>query len=79
MGYWKDPDFDPKQRAFYYVRVLEIPTPRWTTYDAVFFGVDRPKNVLSNSSGTGLYDPHLVHAEVIRRWYTDEKNFQHIS
>ena len=27
---WKDPDFDAKQRAFYYVRVIEIPTPRWT-------------------------------------------------
>ena len=36
---WKDPDFDAKQRAFYYVRVLEIPTPRWTAYDAVRFGV----------------------------------------
>ena len=39
VGVWKDPDFDAKQRAFYYVRVLEIPTPRWTAYDAVRFGV----------------------------------------
>ena len=45
MAYWKDPDFDPDQRAFYYVRVLEIPTPRWTTYDAAFFGVDLPEDV----------------------------------
>jgi len=35
---WKDPDFDAKLRAFYYVRVLEIPTPRWTAYDAKRFG-----------------------------------------
>ena len=34
---WTDPDFDTTERAFYYVRVLEIPTPRWTTYDSVFY------------------------------------------
>jgi hypothetical protein len=45
MAYWKDPEFDLKQRAFYYVRVLEIPTPRWSTYDAAFFGVELPKDV----------------------------------
>jgi hypothetical protein len=37
---WTDPDFDASQRAFYYVRVLEIPTPRWTAYDAKYFGLD---------------------------------------
>lgn len=36
---WQDPDFDPTVRAFYYARVLEIPTPRWTTFDALKFGV----------------------------------------
>lgn len=44
-GYWRDPDFDPNQNAFYYVRVLEIPTPRWTTFDAKHFKVKRPENV----------------------------------
>jgi hypothetical protein len=37
---WTDPDFDPSQHAVYYVRVLEIPTPRWSTYDAVALGID---------------------------------------
>jgi len=45
FGYWTDPDFDPNERAFYYVRVLEIPTPRWTAYDAVRFNVDMPKDI----------------------------------
>ena len=45
IAVWKDPDFDPAQRAFYYGRVLEIPTPRWTAYDAKYFGVKMPAEV----------------------------------
>ena len=37
---WTDPEFDPDLAAFYYVRVIEIPTPRWTAYDSEYFGVD---------------------------------------
>ena len=39
---WSDPEFDSKQRAVYYARVLEIPTPHWTAFDALRFGVELP-------------------------------------
>jgi hypothetical protein len=42
---WTDPDFDPALHAVYYVRVLEIPTPRWTTYDAAALGIEPPAEV----------------------------------
>ncbi len=42
---WSDPDFDPNQRAFYYARVIEIPTPRWTLYDKVRLGATVPDGV----------------------------------
>ncbi len=44
-AHWVDPDFDATQRAFYYVRVIEIPKPRWTAYDAARFGLDLADDV----------------------------------
>jgi hypothetical protein len=61
LGYWEDPYFDPGQRAFYYARVLEIPTPRWTTYDAVFYGKDLPADVPAS---------HQERAYTSPVWYT---------
>jgi len=42
---WTDPDFDARERAFYYARVLEIPRPRWSTVDAAFFGTQLPPEI----------------------------------
>ncbi len=43
---WTDPDFKADELAFYYVRVLEIPTPRWTAYDAKYFNItDMPDEI----------------------------------
>ncbi|WP_170424972.1 DUF3604 domain-containing protein [Ruegeria arenilitoris] len=46
-GYWVDHEFDPAQRAYYYVRVLEIPTPSWLAYDQAFYGnLDLPEDAV---------------------------------
>ena len=45
IAVWEDPDFDSSEAAFYYARVIEIPKPRWTAYEAKRFGVDMPDNV----------------------------------
>ena len=61
MTVWTDPDFDPAERAFYYARVLEIPTPRWVVYDKVRFGIELPE------------EAQLVHQERAYSspiWYT---------
>ena len=42
---WQDPDFDPNVNAFYYARVIEIPTPRWTAYEALRFKLNLPDEV----------------------------------
>ena len=47
MTVWTDPDFDSGQRAFYYARVLEIPTPRWVVYDAFRFGTEIPEDAVT--------------------------------
>ncbi len=58
---WSDPDFDPAQRAFYYARVIDIPTPRWTAYDALTYGLELPSDV-------PMYTQERAYTSPI--WYT---------
>ena len=55
---WTDPDFVPGQDAVYYARVLELPTPRWSTYDAVKWGCPIRQSA-SDYSGTGMDVPDM--------------------
>ena len=62
IAVWKDPDFDrERSRAFYYGRVIEIPTPRWTAYDAKRFGVKCYRGPMT-TTGARLHVADLVHA-----------------
>jgi hypothetical protein len=54
---WTDPDFDPEQRAFYYARVLEIPTPRWIVYDAFRYGIDIPEGATTTGQERAYTSP----------------------
>ena len=54
---WKDPDFDADQRAFYYVRVIEIPTPRWSAYDAVRYNTEMRDDVLMTTTERAYTSP----------------------
>ncbi len=60
---WTDPDFDPQRRSFYYVRVLEIPTPRWSTYDAFRFGIPIPEGAPASTQERAYTSPI---------WYTPQ-------
>jgi uncharacterized protein DUF3604 len=54
---WSDPDFNPGQKAFYYARVIEIPTPRWSTYDAFRFGVSIPEGAPTSTQERAYTSP----------------------
>jgi hypothetical protein len=54
---WKDPDFDPDQQAFYYARVLEIPTPRWSTIDAFRYNVPIPEGAPTSTQERAYTSP----------------------
>ena len=54
---WTDPDFDPGEKAFYYARVIEIPTPRWSTYDAFRFGIPIPDGAPTSTQERAYTSP----------------------
>jgi hypothetical protein len=54
---WTDPEFDPGQPAVYYARVIEIPTPRWSTYDAFRFGVSIPEGAPTSTQERAYTSP----------------------
>jgi hypothetical protein len=54
---WTDPDFDPAQKAFYYARVIEIPTPRWSTYDAYRLGAELPEGAPTSTQERAYTSP----------------------
>ena len=56
-GYWEDPTFDSTQRAFYYVRALEIPTPSWIAYDEKIYGMKAPKKALRKQQERAYASP----------------------
>ncbi len=57
QAYWKDPAFDATQHAFYYVRVIQIPSPRWTAYDQKRFGIKMPDYVPMTTTNRAYTSP----------------------